>query len=172
MKIATLYRKDGKIILETDNDALARAATDTPQDVIVAPPPTGDVYTRVAAHYFHDLTGACPAIPADKWPSWADRHCWDKEGTGWFYGPARAGGFAWFPEFCNSDIPMPAGHNWRVPAVRQAAPPIDQGQYAVAVQYAINGLLESGCKTDSVVAKKLRSLLVLIDGQTAKGEGE
>ena len=35
MKIATLYRKDGKVILETDNDAIAQVATDTPQDVVV-----------------------------------------------------------------------------------------------------------------------------------------
>lgn len=41
MKIATLCRKDGKVILETDNDAIAQVATDTPQDVVV-----------MAAHYF------------------------------------------------------------------------------------------------------------------------
>lgn len=41
MKIATLYRKDGKVILETDNDVIAQVATDTPQDVVV-----------MAAHYF------------------------------------------------------------------------------------------------------------------------
>lgn len=41
MKIATLYRKDGKVILETDNDAIAQVATDTPRDVVV-----------MAAHYF------------------------------------------------------------------------------------------------------------------------
>lgn len=35
MKIATLYRKDGKVILETDNGAIAQVATDTPQDVVV-----------------------------------------------------------------------------------------------------------------------------------------
>ena len=35
MKIATLYRKDGKVILETDNDAIAQVATDSPQDVVV-----------------------------------------------------------------------------------------------------------------------------------------
>lgn len=35
MKIATLYRKDGKVILETDNGAIAQVATDSPQDVVV-----------------------------------------------------------------------------------------------------------------------------------------
>lgn len=47
MKIATLYRKDGKVILETDNDAIAQVATGTPQDVVVMDP-----YERMAAHYF------------------------------------------------------------------------------------------------------------------------
>lgn len=35
MKIATMYRKDGKVILETDNDAIAQVAADAPQDVVV-----------------------------------------------------------------------------------------------------------------------------------------
>ena len=35
MKIATLYRKDGKVVLETDNGAIAQVATDSPQDVVV-----------------------------------------------------------------------------------------------------------------------------------------
>lgn len=52
MKIATLYRKDGKVILETDNDAIAQVATDTPQDVVV-----------MAAHY---LTDARPPAQAER----------------------------------------------------------------------------------------------------------
>lgn len=46
MNIATLYRKEGKVILETDNDAVAQVATDTPQDVVVV-----DAYERTAVHY-------------------------------------------------------------------------------------------------------------------------
>lgn len=49
MKVATLYRKDGKVILETDNDALAQAATDSPQDVVVM-----DAYERMAARHLAD----------------------------------------------------------------------------------------------------------------------
>lgn len=120
------------------------------------------------------MTG--PIIPADQWPAWADRHCWDKNGDGWFYGPATPSAFAWFPYARRSNIPTPAGWDWSVPVIRadmgnpMSAPAIDLGQYAAAVQYAINGLLESGCMTDSVVAKKLRSLMAMIDGQARLNE--
>ena len=111
-----------------------------------------------------------PIIPADQWPAWADRHCWDADGSGWFYGPAQAGALAWFPMMRHSDIPTPAGWDWRVPVMRsQPAPAIDLEQYGVAIQYAINGLREAGGRTDSVVARKLESLLALIDGQDKCG---
>ena len=55
MKVATLYRKNGKVILETDNDALAQVATDSPQDVVVMDP-----YERMAARYFADVRQAAP----------------------------------------------------------------------------------------------------------------
>lgn len=61
MKVATLYRKDGKVILETDNDALAQAATDAPQDVVVM-----DAYERMAARFLTDArqAGRPPALAA------------------------------------------------------------------------------------------------------------
>lgn len=61
MKIATLYRKDGKVILETDNDALAQVATDAPQDVVVT-----DAYERMTARYIADArqVGRPPALAA------------------------------------------------------------------------------------------------------------
>lgn len=218
MKIATLYRKDGKVILETDNDAIAQVATDSPQDVVVmdacertdarqagrpptlaAPygqdvPPQGiaalrriatELRTRHVAGCkgpsptlvaFADRIDAAidaakggaamtaPTIPADQWPDTVVAKLWASTGERWDLAPF-AGGWA----LGDSSTPMPAGHDWRVPAMRsQPAPAIDLGQYAVAVQYAINGLLESGCKTDSVVAKKLRSLRALIDGQVRR----
>lgn len=70
MKIASLYRKGGKTVLETDNNAMLQLATDTPQDVIVAPPPSGDACVWAAAHYGHDLhpearlAGRPPAMAA------------------------------------------------------------------------------------------------------------
>lgn len=63
MKIATLYRKDGKVILETDNDAIAQVATDTPQDVVV-----------MAAHYFtgERQVGRPAALAAPYGPDYSD----------------------------------------------------------------------------------------------------
>ena len=105
-----------------------------------------------------------PNIPAGQWPEGAVALVWSAVGLGkWVTVDNSAG--TWEVEL--ADVPMPDGWDWRVPVVRQ--PVIDLGQYAVAVQYAINGLLESGCKTDSVVAKKLRSLRALIDGQVRRG---
>lgn len=61
MKVATLYRKAGKVILETDNDALAQVATDAPQDVVVM-----DAYERMAARYLADArqAGRPPTLAA------------------------------------------------------------------------------------------------------------
>lgn len=44
-------------------------------------------------------------------------------------------------------------------------PAIDLEQYAVAIQYAINGMREAGGSTNNAVARKLESLLAMIDGQ-------
>ena len=70
------------------------------------------------------MTG--PIIPANKWPTWADRHCWDADGDGYFYGaalPNKHGqpGGAWREAAGRSGIPMPAGWDWRVPVMRPDA---------------------------------------------------
>lgn len=58
-------------------------------------------------------------IPADAWPEWADRHCWDEDGGGWFYGSRiRDEIDDWEPSFETSGIPLPPGHDWRVPVMR------------------------------------------------------
>lgn len=66
MKIATLYRKDGKVILETDNDAIAQVATDSPQDVVVMdarlvgrPPALAAPYGQVKPGRGPDQPGLC-----------------------------------------------------------------------------------------------------------------
>lgn len=56
-------------------------------------------------------------IPADAWPEWADRHCWDEDGCGEFYGVMVCDS-GWMPIYEYSDIPLPAGHDWRVPVMR------------------------------------------------------
>lgn len=75
MKIATLYRKDGKVILETDNDALAQAATDSPQDVVVEQdvPPQGIAALRQIATELRTRHGAGCSGPSPTLVAFADR---------------------------------------------------------------------------------------------------
>ncbi len=56
-------------------------------------------------------------IPADQWPKWADRHCWNEDGDGRFYGQWADQG-VWKSDWSWSNIPMPAGYDWRVPVMR------------------------------------------------------
>lgn len=246
MKIATLYRKEGKVILETDNDAIAQVATDSPQDVVVVHQRLSDRYSSAVrragrppalaapyglqaerrfaseapAHADHGRgtpedgpddgdcpcrttqdQGACaaagcgfclsarnvqprsiaalrqiatelrtlgfqlcrarhqlepaspwrgtschdrrsqggetmtnPIIPAELWPEWADRHCWDENGLGFFYGPPTEKAQMWLLVLKQSHIPMPDGHDWRVPVMRQ--PTIDRDRLLSALERA------------------------------------
>lgn len=59
-------------------------------------------------------------IPLDQWPAWADRHCWDRDGSGRFYGQWAAQG-VWKSVWSWSNIPMPDGWDWRVPMMRPSA---------------------------------------------------
>lgn len=103
-----------------------------------------------------------PVIPADKWPEWADRHCWDEDGTGLFYGSVNVV-WGWQPELGPSGIPMPASHDWRVPVMRVVAPAIDLGQFREAVGYMID------CSETDAELSHARRLLALIDGQAKCG---
>lgn len=107
------------------------------------------------------MTG--PIIPAGQWPEGAASLVWSAAGLGkWVTADSFTG--TW--EVALAGVPMPAGHDWRVPVMRpNPAKAIDLGQYAVAVQYAINGMREAGCITNTQVADKLESLLALIDRQ-------
>lgn len=51
----------------------------------------------------------------------------------------------------------------------QQSPTIDLERYAVAIQYAIDGMREAGGITNVKVADKLASLLARIDGQNGAG---
>lgn len=69
MKIATLYRKDGKVILETDNDAITQVATDSPQDVVVEQdvPPQGiaalrQIATELRTRHVAGCNGPSPTL--------------------------------------------------------------------------------------------------------------
>lgn len=65
------------------------------------------------------MTG--PIIPAGEWPEGADRHCWDANGTGIFYGPLTARSQVWLSVAKLSHVPMPDGWDWRVPVMRPSA---------------------------------------------------
>lgn len=74
-------------------------------------------------------------IPVDTWPEWADRHCWDEDGEGWFYGVSIGDDFDyWEPRFETSGIHLPPGHDWRVPVMRPSAE-----QPAVDVDWRLRG---------------------------------
>ena len=123
-----------------------------------------------------------PIIPTDQWPEWANRHCWDAEGSGMFFGVERTGK-GWVSEYGYSNIPMPVGHDWRVPAMRpsEQAPAIDLEQGLRDLYRAYVRLLESGrdrikslggdCDPVDVMEqtdidlRKVRDLLAQIDGQ-------
>ena len=60
------------------------------------------------------MTG--PIIPADQWPEGAVIHTWDSGGIGNWHKPLYGNWHLW-----PSGIPMPAGHDWRVPVMRPSA---------------------------------------------------
>lgn len=115
------------------------------------------------------MTG--PIIPADQWPEWADRHCWDKNGDGWFYGLATPSALKWWPELRRSNIPMPVGHDWRVPVMRlseksPAADPEDVRIVRIIAEKIDEGRLDHpGFYKNGRLSAALRNLLTLIDGQ-------
>lgn len=114
-------------------------------------------------------------IPLELWPEWADRHVWDMDGGGHFIG-AIIRGFEWEDWYVSSNIPMPAGHDWRVPVMRhQPAPAIDLEQFRVAVEaYEFEGECKQleycfGPDADKRAAEAqmadAKRLLPLIDGK-------
>lgn len=111
------------------------------------------------------MTGA--VIPADKWPEWADRHCWDAGGEGYFYGAVQDQ-FGWWPDSDCSRIPLPPGHDWHVPVMRpsEQAPAIDLRQFRDLIGFAclqaVN-LPETDTSRDYI--RRCGELLALIDGQ-------
>lgn len=62
-----------------------------------------------------------PDHPAGQWPEWADRHCWDMFGGGCFYGWEAGRMGEWQLRVQVSELPMPPGHDWRVPVMRPAS---------------------------------------------------
>ena len=79
------------------------------------------------------MTG--PIIPADQWPEGAYMHTWDSNGLGNWHRTAYGAWHHW-----GSDIPLPPGHDWRVPVMRPTckeslpvAPAIDLEQFRSAL---------------------------------------
>lgn len=114
-------------------------------------------------------------IPADAWPEWADRHCWDESGFGYFYGVQKQVAL-WASIDMPSKIPLPPGHDWRVPVMRpQEAPAIDLGRFREAVEalHAANIAQELAREPGypsiqfQRTAQKCSDLMALIDGQAS-----
>lgn len=108
------------------------------------------------------MTG--PIIPAGQWPEWADRHCWDADGSGFFFGPPSTRSWGWMSCIKKSHIPMPAGWDWRVPVMRK--PPIEWAR-----QKAVELLLAHGyhCQDGEGVAP---TPTIDLEQLPTKGEGE
>lgn len=75
-----------------------------------------------------------PIIPVEHWPEWADRHCWNSDGSGVFCGATISSGGVWIRTLAESSIPMPKGHDWRVPVMRASAEAIDLAQFRESVE--------------------------------------
>lgn len=103
-------------------------------------------------------------IPADAWPEWADRHCWDEDGDGIFYG-AYLEGNCWVGEFTRSSIPLPPGHDWRVPVMRQTAKECLTVDLEQLQRLASGWIIEAGGPGADAQNACAEALLALIDGQ-------
>lgn len=113
-------------------------------------------------------------IPADKWPEWADRLCWDENGgeVGQFIGASIRFG-VWYTDYEYTDIPIPPGHDWRVPVMRPTVKEsltVDLEQFRDLIGFAclqaIN-LPETDPRRDYI--RQCSDLLALIDGQKGVG---
>ena len=107
------------------------------------------------------MTG--PIIPAGEWPEDAHLHTWDSNGLGNWLRPSYGAWHLWA-----TDIPLPPGHDWRVPVMRsQPAPAIDLEQFRMLAQGSIDALSQNKVYPADVSAaiSSMRHLLALIDGQ-------
>lgn len=95
-----------------------------------------------------------PIIPAELWPEGAHLHTWDSNGLGNWLRPSYGAWHLWA-----SDIPLPPGHDWRVPVMRQQAPAIDLEQFRAALEHALLSIQSEEKR------EEIERLLALIDGQ-------
>jgi len=112
-------------------------------------------------------------IPAEQWPEDAHLHTWDSNGLGNWLRPSYGAWHLWA-----SDIPLPPGHDWRVPVMRhQPVQIIDLEQFRKAVM-RFKAMAELGVDVESMPMHFMKSqekyaadvaeadrLLALIDGQ-------
>ena len=113
---------------------------------------------------------SAPIIPAELWPEWADRHCWDERGIGQFIG-IQTDKYSWRKWAANSGIPRPSGWDWRVPVMRHQANAIDLEQFTYSVKRSKSCLENHLRGALEVIAREIADcdrLLALIDAH--KGE--
>ena len=106
------------------------------------------------------MTG--PIIPADQWPDGAYMHTWDSSGLGNWHRTAYGAWHHW-----GSDIPMPAGWDWRVPVMRPTckdslpvAPAIDLEQFRSLARWVASS---EGHRIPSWMRSDADRLLALLD---------
>ena len=100
------------------------------------------------------MTG--PIIPADQWPEGAHLHTWDSNGLGNWLRPSYGAWHLWA-----YDIPLPPGHDWRVPVMRnQPAPAIDLEQFRSLARWVASS---EGHRIPSWMSSHADRLLALID---------
>lgn len=69
----------------------------------------------------HEAVSTAPdpyQVDWSKAPEWADVHCWDKDGMGYWYG-AKQGGNGWCNEYASSEFTLPAGLDWKKSKTRR-----------------------------------------------------
>ena len=113
-------------------------------------------------------------ISAEQWPEWADRHCWDENKEGHFYGTEPDTGI-WMECTKQSNIPMPAGWDWHVPVMRPTveessavAPAIDLARVRASVQSLLNWIddwAEGESGIEAITEEAEAVLVALVDGQ-------
>ena len=107
-----------------------------------------------------------PIIPTELWPQDAHLHTWDSNGLGNWHRPSYGAWHHWA-----SDIPLPPGHDWRVPVIRhQPAPAIDLERFRKPVEAwkreveRLHHDEEIFPQTEDAIWAEADRLLALIDG--------
>lgn len=103
-------------------------------------------------------------ITDDQWPEGAVIHTWDSGGIGNWHKPLYGHWHLW-----ESGIPIPGGHDWRVPVMRtiERSPAVDLEKLRMLAQGSVDALTQKKVYPADVseAISSMRHLLALIDVQ-------